>query len=207
MSGAVLLSAAALTGYLLGSVPWGLLLLRAVGGPDPRSVGSGNIGATNVTRAGGRGLGLATLVLDAVKALAPALFFASIDPRAGALAGLSAVLGHCYPVWLRFSGGKGVATFLGACLGLASPMAPLVFGLTWGAVMGLTRFVSLASVAGCVAAAVATFVFSYLRDGAHASWPGAALIAASAVVALRHRANFARIRKGEEPHVGQGRTA
>lgn len=207
MNAASLLGLAALTGYLFGSVPWGILLLRASGGPDPRDIGSGNIGATNVSRAGGRGLGLATLVLDATKAFVPALFFASRDPRAGAVAGFCAVLGHCYPIWLRFAGGKGVATFLGACLGLASPLGPLVFAATWAAVAALTRFVSVASVAGCIAAAAATLAFRWFREDAHAWWPGAALLAASVIVALRHRANFARIREGVEPHVGQGRSA
>ena len=98
VTSAGLLVLAAVTGYLLGSLPSGLLILRAIGGPDPRSIGSGNIGATNVARAGGRGVGLATLVLDVAKGLLLALFFAARDPHAGAVAGLAAVIGHCHPI-------------------------------------------------------------------------------------------------------------
>ena len=201
MTGLTLIVVAGLVGYLLGSVPSGLLLLRAMGAPDPRTMGSGNIGATNVARAGGRGVGLTTLVLDVTKGVLPVLFFGARDPRAGAVAGLAAVLGHCHPVWLRFSGGKGVATFLGACAALAFPVAPLAFVLTWGMLVAATRLVSVASVAACCVAAIAALV----SGGSMASWPGWALVMAALLVTMRHRANFARIRRGEEPRMGRGR--
>src|SRR6185295_4270298 len=126
MNAGVLLAAAG-GGYLLGSIPCGLLLLRVVGGPDPRRVGSGNIGATNVARAGGRKLGLLTLALDAGKAALAAALAALSGPEAAAVAGTAAVVGHSFPAWLAFRGGKGVACFLGAACVVAGPLAVIIF--------------------------------------------------------------------------------
>ena len=117
---------APIVGYLCGSIPFGLLLTRAAGLGDVRSIGSGNIGATNVLRTGNKGLAAATLVLDALKGTIPALIFASYGAEAGAIAGVGAFIGHIFPVWLGFKGGKGVATYLGVLIGLAWQVA-LIF--------------------------------------------------------------------------------
>ncbi len=180
--------------YLLGSVPFGLLTARLMGGPDPRSGGSGNIGATNVTRLAGKTAGAVTLLLDAAKGWLPmALALGWFDPSWGAAAvGLAAFLGHCYPVYLRFKGGKGVATALGVLLA-ASPWAGLIAlgiiaGLAWG-----TGRMAVGSLAGCAAAPLALLA---LRAPA----PLTALALAMAVlVAVRHRDNIARLRAGQEP--------
>lgn len=193
------LGLAAAGGYLLGSVPWGLLLLRARGGPDPRTVGSGNIGATNVTRAGGRAIGAATLLLDAAKGAAPPLVALRWGADAAAVAGLAAVTGHCHPAWLRFRGGKGVATFLGAASVLAWPLGLPAFVVAWGSVLLVVRYVSLASLAGCAAAVAA---------GAATGAPRVAtlgLLLAFALVAVRHGGNLSRVRAGTEPRASLGR--
>uniref|UniRef100_UPI00262B4289 glycerol-3-phosphate acyltransferase n=1 Tax=Rhodoblastus sp. TaxID=1962975 RepID=UPI00262B4289 len=125
--------AALVVGYLLGSIPFGLLLTRAAGLGDVRAIGSGNIGATNVLRTGRKDIAAATLLLDALKATAAVLIMARVSPEAGALAGFAAFLGHIFPVWLKFKGGKGVATFLGCLFGFAWP-AGLAFMAIWLAV-------------------------------------------------------------------------
>src|SRR5580693_7487178 len=142
-------------GYFMGSIPFGLVLTRLAGAGDLRSIGSGNIGATNVLRTGRRGLAAATLALDVLKAtLAVVLAAWLIGPEAALAAGAGAVFGHLYPVWLRFRGGKGVATFLGALIGVCWPAA-IVFALVWLTTAAVTRYSSAAALAASVAAPIA----------------------------------------------------
>jgi glycerol-3-phosphate acyltransferase PlsY len=187
-----------LAAYLVGSIPFGLLITRALGLGDLRGIGSGNIGATNVLRTGNRGAAAATLVLDAAKGAAAVLVARAIAGEAAALlAGFAAFLGHLYPVWLRFRGGKGVATFLGVLLALAWPVG-LIACATWAATAAVTRISSLAAL---VAAATAPVWLAWLGP------PGSAFagLAMAALVFLRHRANVARLRAGTEPRIGAGR--
>ena len=192
-------AAAVVLGFLSGSVPVGLVLLRLSGGPDPRSVGSRNIGATNVTRAGGRGLGAATLILDMAKAFAPAIAFGVLGPLPAALAGGAAIVGHCFTPWLGFQGGKGVSCLLGAALALAWPFGPLVFVAVWGLGALLTRIVSVASLAATWATLAVTW------------WTGEpvsavlALAVGALVVTLRHRTNLRRLVQGREPRLPRRR--
>jgi glycerol-3-phosphate acyltransferase PlsY len=180
-----------LSGYLIGSVPFGLLLTRAAGLPDIRGIGSGNIGATNVLRTGRRGLAAATLVLDAGKALLAVVVARWwLGPFCGDLAGLAAVLGHVFPVWLGFRGGKGVATGFGMLFGVTWP-AGAVAAAVWVAMAAAFRMSSLAALTACAAAPVAAFWF-----GGRAA--GAVALAAGAVVVARHEANIRRIVAGTE---------
>ena len=184
-------------GYALGSVPFGLLLTRAFGGGDLRTIGSGNIGATNVLRTGRKGLAAATLLLDALKGLAAVLLADRLFPDAAGFAALGAILGHCFPVWLGFKGGKGVATLMGIALGLAWPIG-LAYAVTWFAVLGLTRTSSLAGMSAVVVAPIAAW-----GAGAGAYTP---VLAAIAVLVLwLHRANIARLQAGTEPKLGGGK--
>jgi glycerol-3-phosphate acyltransferase PlsY len=195
---------AALIGYLLGSIPFGYLLTRAAGLGDVRAQGSGNIGATNVLRTGSKKLAAATLLLDLVKGLAPVLIARALFDQpdtmpAAALgpvpaAALFAVIGHCFPVWLKFKGGKGVATNAGVCFGLAWPLG-LTYAIVWLGVLGGLRISSLTGMAAVVCAAIAAAVLEY-----EALVPVLALIAA--LVLWLHRANIGRLVKGEEPRVG-----
>ncbi|WP_425341729.1 glycerol-3-phosphate 1-O-acyltransferase PlsY [Citromicrobium bathyomarinum] len=195
---------AALIGYLLGSIPFGYLLTRAAGLGDVRAQGSGNIGATNVLRTGSKKLAAATLLLDLAKGLAPVLIARALFDQpdtmpAAALgpvpaAALFAVIGHCFPVWLKFKGGKGVATNAGVCFGLAWPLG-LTYAIVWLGVLGGLRISSLAGMAAVVCAAIAAAVLEY-----EALVPVLALIAA--LVLWLHRANIGRLVKGEEPRVG-----
>jgi len=182
-------------GYLLGSIPFGLLLTRMAGAGDLRAIGSGNIGATNVLRTGRKGLAALTLLLDGGKgAAAVAVGNALLPDTGGAIGGLMAFIGHCYPVWLRFRGGKGVATMLGVTLALAWP-AGLVFAGVWLAMLALTRMSS----AGGMSAAISAPVFIF-ATGQIALFPP---VAAMALLLLwRHRGNIARILKGTEPGHG-----
>jgi glycerol-3-phosphate acyltransferase PlsY len=190
------LALAALCGYLAGSVPFGILVARAFGLGDLRRIGSGNIGATNVLRTGNRGAAALTLILDAAKG---GLVVLAAGALAGAdaaqLAGLCAVLGHLFPVWLRFRGGKGVATFLGTLLALAPP-AGLAACATWLAVAALSRYSSLAALAAAALAPVLAVITSA---------PQAALVtlAMAALVFARHAANIRRLRRGTEPRIGR----
>jgi glycerol-3-phosphate acyltransferase PlsY len=180
-------------GYLAGSIPFGLLIARAVTGKDVRAVGSGNIGATNVARAAGRGAAVSTLLFDALKGLFPVLLAARLHPQLAWLSpgcAIAAVLGHCFPVWLRFRGGKGVATGLGVALGL-SPPAALAGGLTWLLLFKLWRVSSLASLAG-VAVALAACALLGSREAL------LALLVIAAVILLRHQGNLRRLWKREE---------
>ena len=185
---------AAVAGYLLGSVPFGLVLTRLAGLGDVRQIGSGNIGATNVLRTGNKPLAAATLLLDAGKGGVAALGVGMLmgeDP--GLIAGGAAVLGHNFPLWLRFKGGKGVATTLGVLL---SVMWPVGVGacLTWLAAAALFRMSSLAALISLAAAPV----YAFYLDGPHQAWLAAALAALSFI---RHRANIARIVRGEESRI------
>ena len=181
-------------GYALGSVPFGLIITRIAGAGDLRSIGSGNIGATNVLRTGRKGLAAATLLLDLLKGLAAVLIAAALWPASVWLAALGAFLGHCFPVWLKFRGGKGVATTAGIAFGLAWPVG-LAYALTW---IGLLLTVRISSVAGMTAAVVAPLVALALGH------QDAALVLAviAAIVLFQHRENIARLRAGTEPRVG-----
>jgi glycerol-3-phosphate acyltransferase PlsY len=189
---------AAILAYLLGSIPFGLLLTRMAGLGDIRAIGSGNIGATNVLRTGRRGLAAATLVLDAAKGaaavlLAGRLFGAAAMP----VAAVFAVIGHCAPVWLRFRGGKGVATGLGAMAGLAWPVC-IVACLVWLAGMALTRMSSASALAAFVVAPIVALRFA-------AAPASLALLLIALLVIARHHANIRRLLAGTEPRVGARR--
>ena len=183
-----------LLGYLLGSVPFGLLLTRFAGKGDVRDVGSGNIGATNVLRAGGKGLAAATLVLDCLKATAAILLAGAIWPGTESFAAAGALIGHLYPIWLRFRGGKGVATLLGVLIPLL-PVAALVYALVW---LGLLVLVRISSVAGLAAAASAPVTAAVL--GADLLFP--MLLGFALLVIWKHRVNLARLKAGTEPRIG-----
>ena len=198
------LALAAVGGYLLGSIPFGVILTRLLTGEDVRSIGSGNIGATNVLRTGRKDLAFATLILDAGKGAAALLIAQALFPGVpaiAAVAGGAAFLGHLFPVWLGFKGGKGVATFFGLLLAAAWPLG-LMAGATWLIVAVLFRMSSLAA----LVAAVAVPLFALLPlplMGLPASGPVLALAAATAVLIwIRHHENVARILKGTEPRIG-----
>ena len=182
-------------GYLLGTIPFGVVLTRAAGGPDLRAVGSGNIGATNVLRTGSKALAAATLIGDMLKGTAAVLLAAHFFGREAALAaGLGAVLGHVFPLWLKFKGGKGVATYIGVLLGLAW-IAAAIFGAIWLAVACLTRYSSLAAL---IASALTPLMLWLM------SRPDAAVLYAvlTALLWFMHRANIARLLHGSEPKIG-----
>lgn len=188
---------AVLGGYLLGSIPFGLVLTRMAGLGDIRQVGSGNIGATNVLRTGRKDVALATLVLDAAKAAAAlvlARHFLSAD--AGMLAGAAALLGHCFPIWLKFKGGKGVATFFGTLLVGSWPVGVLA-GALWLATAFTFRYSSLGALVASAAAPLLAVVFQASPIGI-----GATLFM-SVLVWIRHRENLSRLIKGEEPKIGK----
>jgi glycerol-3-phosphate acyltransferase PlsY len=195
LSGPYLL-AALIGGYLLGSIPFGLLLTRLAGLGDIRDIGSGSIGATNVLRSGRKGLAAATLLLDGGKGAAAVLLAANWGPDVQLMAGLGALGGHLYPVWLRFKGGKGVATALGLLLALAWPVA-LAACATWLLVAGLLRYSSLAGLLALAAAPL----YAWWLVGDWQLVQFAAILAA--FVWLRHRANIARLLKGQEPKIGR----
>ena len=183
-------------GYLFGSVPFGLLLTRLAGLGDIRAIGSGNIGATNVLRTGNKGLAAATLLLDAGKgAFAVGVFRYLGPPDAALWAGLGAVVGHLFPVWLAFKGGKGIATGLGVLLAAAWPVA-VIASVVWLIVAAIARRSSLASLAACVVAPVAAV---FLADG-KVAW----LVLAIAVLVIgRHHENIRRLLAVTEPRIGQ----
>ncbi len=193
-SGPYLLAAFA-GGYLLGAVPFGLLLARLAGLGDIRGIGSGNIGATNVLRTGRKGLAAATLLLDGGKGAGAVLLAGLWGPDPQLMAALGALLGHIFPLWLRFQGGKGVATVLGVLLALAW-QAGLAACATWLLVAGLLRYSSLAALVSLAAAPL--YIWLFTRDLQLVE-----LIAVlAAMVWIRHRANITRLLKGEEPKIG-----
>ena len=182
-------------GYLLGSIPFGLILARFAGIGDLRQIGSGNIGATNVLRAGGKGLAALTLLLDAAKGTAAVLIAARWGEGAALLAGLGAFLGHLFPVWLGFRGGKGVATYLGVLLGLYWPAAAS-FAAIWLFVAFVTRYSSLAALAASAA--------SILTLAMMGEWRLALLfLLVSVLLYQRHAANIGRLARGEEARIGE----
>jgi acyl phosphate:glycerol-3-phosphate acyltransferase len=184
-------------GYLLGSIPFGLLLTRLAGTEDIRAIGSGNIGATNVLRTGHRGLAAATLVGDALKGTVAVLVAARFSESAAIAAAIGAFLGHLFPVWLKFKGGKGVATFIGLLLGFAWAAA-VGFCLIWLVVAALTRYSSLAALTASIGAPALILYF--------VDWRAAILFAVLAVVLwITHRANIARLMAGTESRIGASR--
>jgi len=191
------LAAAFGTGYLLGSIPFGLLLARLFGLGDLRRIGSGNIGATNVLRTGNRAAAALTLGLDAGKGALPVLWFLGWGDLAAQAAALGAILGHCFPVWLGFRGGKGVATFLGILLALYWP-AGLGALATWAAAAGLSRISSVGALAASASAPLWLIGFG--------RWEAVlAALVLTGLVWLRHGANIARLIRGTEPRIGGGR--
>ena len=181
-------------GYLLGSIPFGLLITRAAGLGDVRKIGSGNIGATNVLRTGNKGLAAATLLLDALKGTAAALIAGHFSLDFGLLAGFGAFLGHLFPVWLGFKGGKGVATYVGVLLGLVPAMVA-VFAAVWIGLAYLTRYSSLSAL---IATAVSPVVLWFTGHE-----KVALLFAVLTVIAWwKHRANIARLMNGTESKIG-----
>ena len=194
---------ALLFGYLLGSIPFGLILTRASGGPDVRTIGSGNIGATNVLRTGNKKLAALTLAGDMLKGTVAVLVTAyaarsfpalGLSPYAALAAGLGAFLGHLFPVWLGFKGGKGVATYIGVLLGLAWPAA-LIFCAIWLAVAYLSRYSSLAALIASALTPAALFLLGMPEIAA-------LFLLLTLLLWLMHRANIARLLSGHEGKIG-----
>ncbi|WP_106639148.1 glycerol-3-phosphate 1-O-acyltransferase PlsY [Allosphingosinicella vermicomposti] len=186
---------ALLIGYCLGSIPFGIILTRLTGAGDLRAIGSGNIGATNVLRTGRKGLAAATLILDMLKATAAILIVRALFPGLEGVAAIGALLGHLYPVWLRFRGGKGVATFLGILLGLA-PLLALIFATVWIGALLLSRRSSVGGMSASLSAPVAAFATGEVAM--------ASLFLGMALLILwKHRENIGRLIAGTEPKVGQ----
>jgi acyl phosphate:glycerol-3-phosphate acyltransferase len=184
-----------LTGYLLGSIPFGMILTRLFGAGDLRAIGSGNIGATNVLRTGRKGLAASTLLLDMAKGAAAVCLARLTNVDYALLGGVGAFFGHLYPVWLRFKGGKGVATMLGICLALSWPVG-LIFALTWLIAFAATRTSSLGGMAAALSAPIAAFTLGKAGTGIM-------LIALALMVLWKHRDNISRLKAGTEPRFGQ----
>jgi len=208
----------AVVAYLLGSIPFGYLLVRIFRGEDVRHTGSGNIGATNVARTGAKGLAITTLLLDALKgyvAVAHAFFFAGHHPtevpdwgahsvyQLAALAGLCAIVGHMFPLWLRFKGGKGVATAVGAFLGIA-PAAVAISLLLFVAIVAITRYVSLGSMVGSAVFPIAAW---WLNPETRSPTVFALMSASSLLIIIRHKDNIRRLMAGNENRLGGGKTS
>ena len=184
-------------GYLLGSIPFGLLLMRVAGRGDVRDVGSGNIGATNVMRAGGKGLAAATLILDALKGASAVLIARELWPGSEAFAAAGALIGHLYPVWLKLRGGKGVATLLGILIPLF-PLGAVIYAAVWLLALLVTRISSVAGIVAAISAPVSAALF-----GGDRMFP--MLLGFALLVVWRHRDNIARLRAGTESRVRIGR--
>ena len=182
-------------GYLLGSIPFGLLIARATGQGDIRKIGSGNIGATNVLRTGRKDIAFITLLLDAGKAgIAALLFNHFFGAPIGFFAGAAALIGHCFPIWLKFKGGKGVATFFGALLATAWPIG-LIAGAIWLACAFITRISSLSALAAAGSVPLIAFMMGYTHV--------AMMVAVMAIIIyIRHIENIGRILKGTESRIG-----
>jgi len=206
---AVMIAAALVGGYLLGSIPFGVLVMKAAGAGDPRAIGSGNIGATNVLRSGRRDLAALTLLGDGGKGAVAVLFAwlatreadPDVQARIVALAAGAAFLGHLFPVWLKFRGGKGVATFFGTLLAAAWPVG-LAAGATWILMAAVFRMSSLAALTAAVLAPLlALFVFDR-------PYPIALLsLFMALLIFVRHQENIRRLLKGEEPRIGGKKAA
>jgi acyl phosphate:glycerol-3-phosphate acyltransferase len=188
-----------LLGYILGSIPFGVLLTRLSGGGDLRSIGSGNIGATNVLRTGRKGLAALTLLLDGAKGAVAVLLVRVLFPGHEHMAALAALVGHLYPVWLGFRGGKGVATLFGVMAALHWPSA-VFYAATWLGMLALTRFSSIAGITAALIAPVAAAAFG--RFELALLYLGFALL-----IFWKHRANLERLMAGTEPRVGGTRDA
>jgi glycerol-3-phosphate acyltransferase PlsY len=189
------LYAAIALGYFLGSIPFGLLLTRLAGLGDVRTIGSGNIGATNVLRTGNKGLAAVTLSLDCGKGSLAVILFRDMGTEVSALAGLAAVIGHTFPLWLRFQGGKGVATSHGVLLAAAWPVG-LLSCATWAGVAAISRYSSLAAIVALISAPFYAYFFANNN-----------LTAAAAIIAVlsvhRHRKNIIRLKNGTESKIGK----
>ncbi|WP_370177243.1 glycerol-3-phosphate 1-O-acyltransferase PlsY [Alteriqipengyuania sp.] len=195
---------AGLLAFALGSIPFGLLLTRAAGLGDIRSIGSGSIGATNVLRTGNKKLAAATVLLDAAKGALPVIVVGMVFALDGSgqertlaqgIAAVAAVAGHCWTPWLRFKGGKGFATAAGALLALAWPVM-LVCAAIWAATLWLSRISSVSSMTTVLLAPLVAWAMGYPQ----VIWP---LVAIAAIVLVQHRANIGRLMRGEEPKVGE----
>ena len=187
--------AAFAVGYLIGSIPFGIILTRLAGAGDLRTIGSGNIGATNVLRTGNKKLAALTLLLDALKGTFAVLIAAIWGPGLGLAAGFAAFLGHLFPIWLGFKGGKGVATYLGVLIAL-SWKAALVFAVVWIAIAYLTRYSSLAALLAAVAVPLSLF---FVFGPTSVAWLFTAM---SVIVFFKHHANIRRLIDGDESRIG-----
>lgn len=176
--------------YLIGSIPFGLILTKLSGAGDLRAIGSGNIGATNVLRTGRKSLALATLLLDALKGAVPVWIGSSFGPDMAVVAGLGAVIGHCFPVWLKFLGGKGVATAAGVILTM-SPLAGLLAFAVFLVIVTLTRYVSLGSVLGAASAAPIAYLLGQIQSAE-------LYLVIGLIIIVKHQANLRRLFAGEE---------
>ena len=184
-----------LCGYLLGSIPFGLLLTRAAGGPDVRTIGSGNIGATNVLRTGRKGLAAATLICDALKGTLAVLVIARYASyEASLLAGFGAFIGHLFPVWLNFKGGKGVATYIGLLIGIYWPCA-VIFCAIWLVTAVISRYSSLSAL---IASALTPLAFWLLAKPQAAGW----FLLMTVLLWITHRTNIRRLLNGSEGKIG-----
>jgi acyl phosphate:glycerol-3-phosphate acyltransferase len=186
---------ALLIGYFLGSIPFGLILTKLFGAGDLRQIGSGNIGATNVLRTGRKGLAAGTLLLDMAKGAAAVCIARLIGPDLAMLGGVGAFFGHLFPVWLRFKGGKGVATMFGIALALAWPIG-LIYAIVWLATLAVTR---ISSAGGMAAAAAAPIAALFLGKAGEAVM----LLGLALIVVVKHSDNIKRLVDGTEPKVGQ----
>jgi glycerol-3-phosphate acyltransferase PlsY len=187
-------------GYLCGSIPFGVLLTRLAGAPDLRSIGSGNIGATNVLRTGRKGLAAATLLGDMLKGTVAVVVGSYYGESLAIAAALGAFLGHLFPVWLGFKGGKGVAIFIGLLLGFGAWLALLVFCILWLAVAAVTRYSSLAAL---LASAITPIVLWWTGEGGRAEL----FLALAILLWIKHRPNIARLLKGTESKIGKSAAA
>lgn len=185
---------AAVLGYVLGSIPFGLILTRAAGLGDVRNIGSGSIGATNVLRTGNKGLAAATVLLDAGKAVVPILIADAFWPGAEGIAAVAAVAGHCFTPWLAFKGGKGFASAAGALGALAFP-AFFVCAMIWVATLVISRISSVSSLVSVIAAPVVAWTMGFPQVISP-------LVVIAVIVIVQHRANIGRLMRGEEPRIG-----
>ena len=190
---------AALLGFLLGSIPFGLVLTRAAGLGDVRQIGSGSIGATNVLRTGNKGLAAATVLLDAAKAVIPILVARAFWPGTEGIAGVAAVAGHCFTPWLKFKGGKGFASAAGALGALAFP-AFFVCAMIWVATLAISRISSVSSLMSVIAAPLVAWGMGFPQVIVP-------LLAIAAIVIVQHRENIGRLMRGEEPTIGSSAKA
>ena len=185
--------------YLIGSIPFGLILTRLAGAGDVRQIGSGNIGATNVLRTGRKGLALATLALDVLKGALPVwLAYRYLGPDMAVVAGLGAVLGHCFPIWLKFKGGKGVATAAGVVAALTPLVALIAIGVFLLVVLA-SRYVSLASIVGTITAAPAAYALGYVQAAE-------LYLLLALIIVLKHAGNIRRLTQGDEARLNLRRS-